>query len=142
MLNRIDLRGSTDDPRRLLPRAALDVSAAVEAMRPVVEAVRDHGASAVRDATRGFQAGIRGIDVGPALAIPGVALIMLAALPTAFLLVTLSARYRDLQQMIASIVQLAFFMTPIFWHRNLLGEHTYLADFNPFAQNLVVGGSQ
>ncbi|HEV7897216.1 MAG TPA: histidinol dehydrogenase [Planosporangium sp.] len=58
MLTRIDLRGSTDDPRRLLPRAALDVAAAMETMRPVVEAVRDHGASAVRDATDRFD-GVR-----------------------------------------------------------------------------------
>jgi ABC-type polysaccharide/polyol phosphate export permease len=66
------------------------------------------------------------------MAIPGVVLILAAALPTGFLLGTLSARYRDLQQMIASIVQLAFFMTPIFWHRDLLGSRTYLADYNPF----------
>jgi ABC-type polysaccharide/polyol phosphate export permease len=66
------------------------------------------------------------------MAIPGVLLIMLAALPSGFLLGTLSARYRDLQQMIASIVQLAFFMTPIFWQADLLGEHTWLADYNPF----------
>jgi ABC-type polysaccharide/polyol phosphate export permease len=66
------------------------------------------------------------------MAIPGVALILLAALPTAFLLGTLSARYRDLQQMIASIVQLAFFLTPVFWHRDLLGSRAYLADYNPF----------
>ncbi len=65
-------------------------------------------------------------------ALPGVALILLAALPTAFLLGTLSARYRDLQQMIASIVQLAFFMTPIFWKADLLKERAYLADYNPF----------
>ncbi|MET7422926.1 histidinol dehydrogenase [Dactylosporangium sp. NPDC005555] len=52
MLNRIDLRGSTTDPRRLLPRAALDVSVATEQVRPIVEAIREHGASAVRDATR------------------------------------------------------------------------------------------
>ena len=52
MLNRIDLRGSTTDPRRLLPRAAMDVSVATEQVRPIVEAVREHGASAVRDATR------------------------------------------------------------------------------------------
>jgi histidinol dehydrogenase len=54
VLTRIDLRGSTTDPRRLLPRAAIDVTAATEAMRPVVEAVRDHGADAVRAATRKF----------------------------------------------------------------------------------------
>ena len=65
-------------------------------------------------------------------ALPGLALILLAALPTAFLLGTLSARYRDMQQMIASIVQLAFFMTPIFWKAELLKDRAYLADYNPF----------
>jgi lipopolysaccharide transport system permease protein len=65
-------------------------------------------------------------------AIPGVAMILLAAIPTAFLLGTLSARYRDLQQMIASIVQLAFFMTPIFWKADLLKDRAYLAEYNPF----------
>ena len=54
MLNRIDLRGSSAEPRGLLPRAQLDVSAAVEKIRPVVEAVREHGFSAIRDATRRF----------------------------------------------------------------------------------------
>ncbi|MDT5031501.1 MAG: histidinol dehydrogenase [Actinoplanes sp.] len=54
MLNRIDLRGSHRDPRGLLPRAQLDVSVAVERIRPVVEAVREHGFSAIREATRRF----------------------------------------------------------------------------------------
>jgi histidinol dehydrogenase len=58
VLTRIDLRGSTADPRRLLPRASLDVTAAVELMRPVVEAVREHGAQAVLDATERFD-GVR-----------------------------------------------------------------------------------
>jgi histidinol dehydrogenase len=53
VLNRIDLRGRDlpRDLRRLLPRAALDVSAAVEQVRPIVEAVRARGAAAVREAT-------------------------------------------------------------------------------------------
>jgi lipopolysaccharide transport system permease protein len=71
-------------------------------------------------------------------AIPGVALILLAALPTAFLLGTLSARFRDLQQMIASMVQLAFFMTPIFWKAELLKDRIYFANYNPF-QMLLEG---
>jgi lipopolysaccharide transport system permease protein len=71
-------------------------------------------------------------------AVPGVALILLAALPAAFLLGTLSARYRDLQQMIASIVQLAFFMTPIFWKAELLKDRAYIAEYNPFQLLLEV----
>ncbi|WP_229400188.1 histidinol dehydrogenase [Micromonospora okii] len=54
MLNRIDLRGGDRDPRRLLPRAQLDVSVAVERIRPLVEAVREHGYPAIRDASERF----------------------------------------------------------------------------------------
>ncbi|MEV0734068.1 histidinol dehydrogenase [Polymorphospora sp. NPDC050346] len=58
MLNRIDLRAGgpdgSSDPRRLLPRAQLDVSVAVDKIRPVVEAVREHGLTAIRDATHRF----------------------------------------------------------------------------------------
>jgi len=54
VLNRIDLRGSRRDPRGLLPRAQLDVSVAVERIRPVVEAVHRHGFSAIREATQRF----------------------------------------------------------------------------------------
>ena len=54
MLNRIDLRGGVRDPRRLLPRAQLDVSVAVERIRPLVEAVRDHGYPAIREASERF----------------------------------------------------------------------------------------
>ncbi|WP_117208278.1 histidinol dehydrogenase [Allorhizocola rhizosphaerae] len=59
MLSRIDLRGKTTDPRRILPRAQFDVSHAVEQIRPLVEAVRDHGAAAVRQATLRFD----GVDL-------------------------------------------------------------------------------
>ena len=54
MLNRIDLRGGVRDPRRLLPRAQLDVSVAVERIRPLVEAVREHGYAAIREASERF----------------------------------------------------------------------------------------
>jgi histidinol dehydrogenase len=69
VLTRIDLRGSTTDPRHLLPRAAFDVAAAIDAVRGVVEAVRDHGAAAVRDATRRFDH----VET-PALRVPPAAL--------------------------------------------------------------------
>ncbi|QKW15563.1 histidinol dehydrogenase [Verrucosispora sp. NA02020] len=54
MLNRIDLRGGEPDPRHLLPRAQLDVSVAVERIRPIVTAVREHGYQAVREASERF----------------------------------------------------------------------------------------
>jgi histidinol dehydrogenase len=58
VLNRIDLRGSRRDPRGLLPRAQLDVSQAVEKIKPVVVAVREHGFAAIREATERFD-GVR-----------------------------------------------------------------------------------
>jgi histidinol dehydrogenase len=54
VLNRTDLRGSRRDPRGLLPRAQLDVSVAVEQIRPTVEAVHQHGFDAIRAATERF----------------------------------------------------------------------------------------
>ena len=54
MLTRVDLRGATTDPRDVLPRAQLDVAAAIEQIRPTVEAVHQHGASAVLAATERF----------------------------------------------------------------------------------------
>ena len=53
MLRRIDLRDPAAGPPSL-PRAALDVDAALPDVRPIVEAVRDRGADAVRELTARF----------------------------------------------------------------------------------------
>ncbi|HEX6445957.1 MAG TPA: histidinol dehydrogenase [Streptosporangiales bacterium] len=55
MIRRIDLRGEgVTDGRELLPRAELDVEAALDAVRGVCDDVRERGLAAVRDATRRF----------------------------------------------------------------------------------------
>ncbi|TAM92539.1 MAG: histidinol dehydrogenase [Jatrophihabitans sp.] len=54
MLRRIDLRPDSPDPRRVLPRARVDVGAAVAAVAPVVEAVAARGYPAAREATLRF----------------------------------------------------------------------------------------
>jgi histidinol dehydrogenase len=59
VLTRIDLRGDRRiDPGAVLPRARLDVEVAVDAVRPVCEAVRQRGAAAVRELTEKFD-GVR-----------------------------------------------------------------------------------
>ncbi len=58
MIRRIDLRGAEVDPRDVLPRAALDVEAALDAVRPVCDDVRQRGSAAVLDATERFD-GVR-----------------------------------------------------------------------------------
>jgi histidinol dehydrogenase len=55
VLTRIDLRGNPDAATTArLPRAHLDVAAAADAVAPVVAAVRERGADAVREATVRF----------------------------------------------------------------------------------------
>ena len=60
MLRRIDLTAASADPRQALPRARVDVTAALETVRPLVEGVRARGYAAVREATLRFD----GVDVG------------------------------------------------------------------------------
>ena len=60
MISRIDLRGSLpDDLRSVLPRAELDVEAALEKVRPICDDVRHRGAAAVREYTAHFD----GVDL-------------------------------------------------------------------------------
>ncbi|WP_067128543.1 histidinol dehydrogenase [Microtetraspora malaysiensis] len=55
MISRIDLRGSLPgDLRDVLPRAELDVEAALAKVRPICEDVRHRGAAAVRELTARF----------------------------------------------------------------------------------------
>jgi histidinol dehydrogenase len=58
VISRLDLRGRTEDPRELLPRARLDVEAATATVRPIVDAVRDRGRAAVIEFTATFD-GVR-----------------------------------------------------------------------------------
>jgi histidinol-phosphate aminotransferase len=62
VLRRIDLRGGSLPPpdalRAALPRAAHDTAAATDAVRPILDAVRDRGAAAVRELTERFD-GVR-----------------------------------------------------------------------------------
>ncbi|WP_329494583.1 histidinol dehydrogenase [Kitasatospora herbaricolor] len=54
MISRIDLRGSLEDPRDLLPRAEFDVEAALEKVRPICEDVRHRGVAALIEITERF----------------------------------------------------------------------------------------
>lgn len=50
----------------------------------------------------------------------------------ALLLAVLSARFRDIPQIVASVVQVAFFLSPIIWKADMLGpKNRFVADFNP-----------
>ncbi len=67
------------------------------------------------------------------MAIPGLILLLVAAFLVALLLGILCTRYRDLPQIVANLLQIAFFVTPVMWPIDLLGDKGWLVSFNPFA---------
>lgn len=66
------------------------------------------------------------------LAILGLVILAVNALAATIFLGMLCARFRDIGQIVASVMQLAFFMTPIMWKPELLGEWRWTLPLNPF----------
>lgn len=50
----------------------------------------------------------------------------------------LCARFRDIPQLVASFVQVAFFLTPVLWKADMLGRHRWTADLNPLFHFLEI----
>jgi lipopolysaccharide transport system permease protein len=68
------------------------------------------------------------------LAIPGFVLVVLCLSWLAFFFAIVCARYRDLPQIVANVLQVGFYLTPIIWMPALLPERLGAAilDWNPF----------
>lgn len=68
------------------------------------------------------------------VSIPGLALILVNMMWVALILAVICARYRDLPQIVGSLLQVLYFLTPIMWlpHTLAPGLQSYLLDFNPF----------
>ncbi len=71
-------------------------------------------------------------------ALPGAALWIVDGFATAMLLGTISARFRDLPPIIGSVLQIAFYVTPVIWKPSQLGHHYWWMDLNPFDPLLEV----
>ncbi|MGV6872944.1 ABC transporter permease [Pseudochelatococcus sp. B33] len=68
------------------------------------------------------------------LLIPGFLLMLVAAFLVTLTCGILCTRFRDLPQIIANLLQLAFFMTPIMWRIDQLGDQGWwVTHLNPFA---------
>lgn len=65
------------------------------------------------------------------LIIPAVLLWTINSLALSLLLGTLGTRFRDIPQIIASLVQVLFFITPIIWKPSLLTVNQDILFFNP-----------
>ena len=66
------------------------------------------------------------------LAFPGLVLLCLNGIWAGLLLGILSARFRDVPPIVASVVRILFFVTPIIWMPELMPGRAMVLDFNPF----------
>jgi len=68
---------------------------------------------------------------GGLLALVGLVLIGVTAFALALFLGMLCARFRDIGPIVASVMQLVFFMSPIIWKPELLGDRAVWLPLNP-----------
>lgn len=65
----------------------------------------------------------------------GLGIIWLNGIVYGVILAILGTRFRDIVQLIISLVQVIFFLTPIIWSPSVLPErYQYIVNLNPFAQ--------
>ena len=79
---------------------------------------------------------LAGVPVTPAtlLFFPGLVLVCITIAWFNLLIAMAGCRFRDLQPIISSMLQLVFFMTPLIWDRSIVGGkvHYLWIDGNPF----------
>lgn len=72
------------------------------------------------------------------LAIPAFGLWLVDGLAICVLLGAFCARFRDIPPIVASVMQMAFFVSGIIWKPEQLGVHAWLLPYNPFFSILEI----
>ncbi|MBV9786381.1 MAG: ABC transporter permease [Acidisphaera sp.] len=72
------------------------------------------------------------------LAVPALLLWVVDAFAVAILLGTFCARFRDIPPIVGSIMQIAFFVSPIIWKPELIQHHARWLPLNPFFSLLEI----
>ena len=70
--------------------------------------------------------------------LPGLTLWMLNSIALCLLLGAFCARFRDVGPIVASVMQIAFFMTPVIWKAEQIGAYAAWMPLNPFYDLLEV----
>lgn len=72
------------------------------------------------------------VTLNTMLILPGLCLVSFNGIWVAILLGLMCSRFRDIQQIVASVLQISMFVTPIFWEPKQLGDRfARFVDFNP-----------
>ena len=71
---------------------------------------------------------------------PGLLLLVINLLWSALLAAIICTRFRDMPQIIANLLQVAFYLSPVIWLPELLssGHHRWLLELNPFYHLLEI----
>jgi lipopolysaccharide transport system permease protein len=78
-------------------------------------------------------------DLGGLMALPGLVLWAIDALALTLILGAFCARFRDIQPIVNSVMQIAFFVTPVIWKPTQLGPDSIAnLAFNPFFDLLEI----
>jgi lipopolysaccharide transport system permease protein len=72
------------------------------------------------------------------LAIPALPVWIIDALALSLLLGGICARFRDIMPIVASVMQIAFFMSPVIWKPSQLGPRAVWLPLNPFYDMLEI----
>ena len=72
------------------------------------------------------------------LALPGLAVLLLNGVWMSLFFGLLSARFRDIPQIIASLTQVMFFLTPIIWMPKMMPDRSLVLDLNPFYHLIAI----
>lgn len=72
------------------------------------------------------------------LSLLGLAVITVNALWVGILLALLCARFRDIPPTVGSVVQIAFFLSPVLWRPEMLGDFQAWAQMNPIFHFLEI----
>ena len=83
-----------------------------------------------------FSVGLRPVAL---LAFPGFALLLLSLFWLTYVIAVACVRFRDLSQVVQSLLTVAFFITPVLWRPDQIPQsHQHLLAFNPLAALLAV----
>lgn len=64
-------------------------------------------------------------------ALLGIVALFLTGIWGGLVIGILCTRFRDVLPLVANVMQIAFFVTPILWHRDVLGDRTWMTAWNP-----------
>jgi len=76
--------------------------------------------------------------IGATMALPGLLLWLIDGFAACFLLGSICSRFRDVPPIVGSIMQIAFYVTPIVWKASQLAGHGWWLPLNPFFDLLEV----